>query len=51
MKVRYLGESCVSLTSGKAYDVLRIEEIWYRIVDNTEEDYLFEPDIFEIIES
>lgn len=50
MKVRYLGESCVSLTNGKIYDVLSVERTWYRIVDDTEEDYLFDPDMFEIVE-
>ncbi len=50
MKIKYLGESSVSLTRGKVYDVLSIERGLYRIVDDTEEDYLFWPDMFEVVE-
>lgn len=50
MKVKYMGEDSVSLTNNKIYDVVAIEEDWYRIVDNTEEDYLFNPDEFEVVE-
>ena len=50
MKVRYKGESNVSLTKNKIYDVIAIEKTWYRIVDETGEDYLFPPDEFEIVE-
>ncbi len=50
MKVKYVGKTDVSLTNGKIYSVLAIEEGWYRIVDNTDEDYLFSPDEFEIVE-
>ena len=48
--VEYIRESCVSLTKGKTYEVLSIEEGWYRIVDDTDEDYLFSPDEFRIVE-
>ena len=45
MKVRYIGEtSPVSLTYGEIYDVLSVEKEWYRIIDNSEEDYLYPPD-------
>lgn len=50
MKVKYKGKSDVSLTNGKIYEVLSIEEDWYRIVDDTDDDYLFTPDEFEIID-
>lgn len=50
MKVKYIGESSVSLTNNKIYDVMATEEGWYRLVDNTEEDYLFNPDVFEVVE-
>ena len=49
MKVKYIGESDVSLTKQKIYDVLAVEDGLYRIVDDTEEDYLFYPEEFEII--
>lgn len=50
MKVKYKGESDVSLTNGKEYEVLSVENGWYRIVDDTEDDYLFDPDDFEVTE-
>lgn len=51
MKVKYTGESDpLVLLNGKIYEVLSIEKKWYRIVDETDEDYLYPPDGFEIIE-
>lgn len=50
MKVKYIGETDMSLTKGKEYEVLAVESDWYRIVDNTDEDYLFPPEEFEITE-
>ena len=50
MKIRFIGETCVSLSNGTVYEVLSIEEGLYRIVDDTEEDYLFYPEEFEIVE-
>lgn len=50
MKVKYIEKSCVSLTNGKEYEVLSIEETWYRIVDDTGDDYLFSPERFEVVE-
>lgn len=50
MTVKYIGKSDVSLTNGKIYEVISIEHGWYRIVDDTEEDYLFSPDDFVITE-
>ena len=50
MKVKYIGQSGVSLTNGKIYEVLSVEETWYRLIDDTDEDYLFPPDEFEIVE-
>ena len=50
MKVKCIQEYGISLTVGKIYEVISIESGWYRIVDNTEEDYLFPPEYFEIVE-
>lgn len=51
MKVRYIEESDpLSLLNGKIYDVLSIECGYYRIVDETGEDYLYDPDSFEVVE-
>ena len=55
MKVRYLGESDpFMLLNGKVYDVMEVEDhgkagIWYRIVDETEEDYIYPAEGFEIV--
>lgn len=50
MKIRYTGKSDVSLTKGKEYEVIAVEGGWYRIVDDTDDDYLFDPSDFEVIE-
>jgi len=50
MKVKYINESDVSLTNGKIYEVIAVEYGWYRIIDDTDEDYLFSPEEFEIVE-
>lgn len=50
MKVKYIKESCASLENGNVYDVLSIEYGLYRIVDETEDDYLFPPESFEIVD-
>ena len=50
MKVRYLGEtSFLELTQGKVYEVISIEKGWYRLIDDSGEDYLYPPDEFEEI--
>ena len=49
MKVKYIGATDISLENGKIYDVISIECGSYRIVDDTEEDYLFSPEEFEIV--
>lgn len=62
MKVRFLGESDpLMLLHGKIYDVLAVENGWYRIADeegengeNPYEDgprgYLYPPELFEVVE-
>lgn len=50
MKVKFLGESDpLELLNGKVYEVLSVEKEWYRIVDETHEDYLFPPECFEVV--
>ena len=50
MQVRYLRESDpLELINGKIHNVISIENGWYRIIDETEEDYLYPPQAFEII--
>ncbi len=50
MEVKYINETCISLTNGKIYEVIAVEEGLFRIVDDTDEDYLFYPEEFEIVE-
>lgn len=57
MRVKYIGETDpIGLISGKIYDVISIENSWYRIVDelgiDEDEDvqgYLYPPEDFEIL--
>lgn len=51
MVVRFIGKSNpIALLHGKDYSVMSVENGWYRIVDESGEDYLYPPDAFEIIE-
>lgn len=51
MKVKYIGDTeTFTLDNGETYDVLSVENDWYRIVDKSGEDYLYPPEEFEIIE-
>ena len=50
LKVQYIGESDkFGLINGKIYDVISIEKDCYRIVDETEEDYLYHIKNFIIV--
>lgn len=50
MRAQWLGETdYLVLTHGKVYAVLSIEEGWYRIKDDSGEDYLYPPEQFEVI--
>lgn len=50
MKVKWNGQTeFLVLTHGKIYEVLSVEKGWYRIKDDSGEDYLYSPDQFEIV--
>lgn len=49
MKVRYKNETSVSLTKDKVYTVSETVDGLYRIVDDTDEAYLFYPEEFEVV--
>ena len=36
------------LTENEIYDVISIENGWYRITDDSDDDYLYPPELFEI---
>lgn len=47
MKVVYIGKTMpLELTHGQAYDVLSVERGWFRVVDDSGEDYLYPPQYF-----
>ena len=51
MKVKYIGATeTLAFEKDKVYDVISIEKGWYRIMTELDEDYLFPPKQFEIIE-
>ncbi len=51
MKVKYVGEfDTLAFEKNKLYDVISIEKGWYRIMTELDEDYLFPPELFDIIE-
>lgn len=54
MKVKFLGEDDpLELRHGKIYDVigLDVDTGWYRIVDETHDDFLFPPENFELLDN
>jgi len=52
LKIKYIGETdFLVLTHNIIYDVISIEKEWYRIIDDSGEDYLYLPELFEIVES
>ena len=52
MKVKYIGSksSPLSLINGRVYECLGIEQEWLRIIDETGEDYLYPPEIFQVLD-
>lgn len=51
MKVKYIGDYYkVSLIFDKIYEVIAVEKDWYRIVDESGEDYIYPPEMFEVVE-
>ncbi|MDR2693361.1 MAG: hypothetical protein LBB74_04005 [Chitinispirillales bacterium] len=52
MKVKYIiNEFTVTGPKyGKIYDVISIELDWYRIIDESGEDYMYPPGAFEIVD-
>ena len=51
MKVKYIGKELVAIEKWKIYNVISVEKGWFRIMTELDEDYLFPPELFEVIES
>ena len=50
MKAIYIKDTVsLCLTKGRIYNVLSVEKGWYRIVDDSGEDYLYPPENFELV--
>ena len=50
-KVKYIGKTeYLVLTHDMIYSVLSVERGWYRIVDDSGDDYLYPPESFVIVE-
>lgn len=51
MKVKWTGDTTfLVLTKNRIYEVLSVERGWYRVRDDSGEDYLYPPEQFEIVE-
>lgn len=51
MKVKYIApRETLAFERDKVYDVVSIEKGWYRIMTELDDDYLFPPEAFEIVE-
>ena len=51
MKVKYIADhDTPAIEKGKIYDVISVEKGWYRIMTELDEDYLFPPEAFEVVE-
>ena len=40
----------ISLKKDKVYEALRAQKGWFALIDETGEDYVYPPDIFEVVE-
>lgn len=51
MKVKYIGvQNTLAFSRDKVYDVIAVEKGWFRVKTDLDEDYLFPPELFEIID-
>ena len=51
MTVKYVdSKDVVALDRNKVYEVMSVERGWYRIMTELDDDYLFPPEAFEIID-
>lgn len=51
MKVKYIGEhETPALDKNKTYTVMAVEKGWFRIMTELDDDYLFPPEQFEVVE-
>ena len=53
MKVKYIGNNSseMGVIKNNIYECIGVECGWYRIIDETQDDYLYPSEDFEVIES
>ncbi len=52
MKVIWKGKTeFLALTNGKEYTVLSVEKGWYRLIDDSGDDYLYPPENFDVVDN
>ncbi|MBQ9598977.1 MAG: hypothetical protein IJR33_04095 [Clostridia bacterium] len=51
MKLKYIGSKSdpMELVKGKIYECIGKEKGWYRVIDESGEDYLYPPEEFEVV--
>lgn len=50
VKVKYIGEdNPLSLRKGKVYEARTLQKGWYGVVDETQEEYAYPPELFELV--
>jgi len=49
IRVKYIGPDMVAMVKNKIYEVISVEKGYYRIITEIHEDYLFPPNLFEIV--
>lgn len=51
-KAKWKGKTeFLMLTHDKIYDVISVEKGWYRVIDDSGDDYLYPPEQFEIVDN
>lgn len=52
MLVKYVGDysSPLGVINGKVYECVSEDDYWYRVIDETDEDYLYPKTDFEIVD-
>ena len=51
IKVKYIGEdNPLALLNGKVYEARILKRDWYGIIDETNEEYAYPPEQFEIVQ-
>ena len=51
VKIKYIGEdNPLALRTGKIYDGRVLKKGWFGVVDETDEEYAYPPEVFQIME-